>query len=475
MAAGFSPDPDDGPAAGAHDHRPGTTRRGLLTGAVAGAAGLALGAGAMPAAAATATRSGLAANALTASGLAASGLTANGLTANGLAAGGTFPNQPREFVTVRGGKFSVGGEPWRFGGTNTYYLHQQSHYMIDSALNDAAAMSLAVVRAWAFADGSGGSYTPLQPEPYVYDNAAFDSLDYSIYKAGQLGIRLVLALVNNWPDYGGMQQYVKWFLNLPDDSYTTGTNHDMFYSTASIQKCYQAYVKYVLTRRNPYTGMRYNEDPTIMTFELANEPRSRSDKTGQRLLTWVKDSSAYFKELAPRQLVTTGDEGFYGDPANSDYPYSNYEGDRWKDFIALRTIDYGTVHLYPQGWGENPSSKPGTDPVTWGTKWITDHISDGAAAGKPVVLEEYGLAINASQGVPDEATRDAGYQTWTNAVLNNGGAGDQFWLLTSRVDDGSWYPDYDGYRVIWDNDPSNTTNAAAHLLSAHAKAMTAAS
>ena len=442
MAAGSSARPDD--------PRKGTTRRALLAGTAAGAAGLALGAGALPAAAATAAGAGL-------------------------ASGAVFPNRPKDFVTVRGGKFSVGGKPLRFGGTNTYYLHQQSHYMIDSALDDAAAMSLGVVRAWAFADGSGNSYTPLQSAPYVYNTAAFDSLDYAIYKAGQLGIRLVLALVNNWPDYGGMQQYVKWFLNLPDDSYTTGTNHDLFYNTKAITDCYKAYAKFVTHRMNPYTGLRYNADPTIMTFELANEPRSRSEKTGARLLSWVTEMSAYVKSLAPRQLVTTGDEGFYGDAANSDYPYSNYEGDRWKDFLALPTIDYGTVHLYPQGWGENPSSKPGTDPVTWGTKWITDHLTDGAALHKPVVLEEYGLAINAAQGVPDEATRDAGYKAWTDAVLANGGSGDQFWLLTARVDDGSFYPDYDGYRIIWDNDPSNATNAAAQMLSAHAKAMTAAS
>ena len=433
----------------------GTSRRALLAGTVSGAAGLALGAALSPAAAAA--------------------RTGTPDLAAGLTSGGTLPARPHQFVTTRGGDFSVGGTAWRFGGTNTYYLHQQSHYMIDSALNDAAAMSLAAVRAWAFADGSGGSYTALQPRPYVYDDAAFDSLDYAIYKAGQLGLRLVLALVNNWPDYGGMAQYVTWFLGLPDDSYGAATNHDMFYDTKSIQDCYRAYVKYVLTRFNRYTGLRYNEDPTIMTFELANEPRSRSDKSGQRLLTWVAQTSAYIKRLAPHQLVTTGDEGFYGDPANSDYPYSNYEGDRWKDFLALPTIDYGTVHLYPQGWGENPSSKPGSDPVSWGTTWITDHLSDGAALRKPVVIEEYGLAINAAQGIADESARDAGYQAWTNAVLSHGGAGDQFWLLTSRVDDGSFYPDYDGYRIIWDSESSNSTAAAAQLLSAHAKAMAAAS
>jgi mannan endo-1,4-beta-mannosidase len=384
------------------------------------------------------------------------------------------PSATRDFVTAGGGSFWAGGAKFRFGGTNTYYLHQQSHYMIDMALDDATAMGIRVVRAWAFADGSGHGYTALQPEPYVYDAAAFDSLDYAIWKAGELGIRLVLALVNNWPDYGGMAQYVTWFLGLPDDSYGSGTNHDKFYSTPAIQDCYRAYVRYVLRRRNAYTGLRYNEDPAIMTFELANEPRSRSDKTGEILLTWVRQTSAYVKELAPRQLVTTGDEGFYGDPNATDYPYSNYEGDRWKDFLAIPTVDYGTVHLYPEGWGENPASKPGTDPVAWGTTWITTHLADGAAIGKPVVIEEFGLSINSKAGIPDEASRTAAYQAWTDAVLGNGGAGDQFWLLTSRVDDGSWYPDYDGFRMIWANDSSNTTNPAVQVLSAHAKAMASA-
>jgi mannan endo-1,4-beta-mannosidase len=402
----------------------------------------------------------------------AAGLTA-ALDASPAAAADRHP-RPSDFVTVRHGALSLHGKAFRFGGTNCYYLHQQSHYMIDSILNDAAAMSLPVIRAWAFADGSGNGYTPLQSEPYVYNDAAFDSLDYSIHKAGELGIKLVLALTNNWPDYGGMQQYVKWFLNLPDDSYTTGVNHDLFYNTPSIIDCYKAYARHVTSRYNRYTGLRYNEDPTIMTFELANEPRSRGEKTGERILSWVTAMSGYVKRLAPRQLVAVGDEGFYGDPANPDYPYGNYEGNRWKDFIALPTVDYATVHLYPQGWGENPANKPGTDPAAWGTKWITDHLADAAAVHKPLVLEEYGLAIDADRGVADTAARDAGYRAWTGAMLDGGGAGDQFWLLTSRVDDGSFYPNYDGYRIIWDNEPSNDTNSTAHLLSAHAKAMAAA-
>ena len=387
------------------------------------------------------------------------------------AAHATTRPEPSHFVRVRNQTFEIGGRTFRFGGSNCYYLHQQSHYMIDSVLDDASAMSLAVIRAWAFADGQSPTM-PLQPRPYVYDEAAFDSLDYAVWKAGQVGIRLVLALVNNWPDYGGMQQYVQWFLHLPDDSYGDAVNHDLFYTDARIRKCYRAYVRHVITRRNRYTGLRYCDDPTIMTFELANEPRNRSDKSGATVLGWVREMSAWIKHLAPRQLVAVGDEGFFGDAANSDYPYSNYEGDRWLQFLRVPDVDYGTFHLYPQGWGETSANKPGVDPIAWGRTWISQHLAHASKLGKPAVLEEYGLLIDADKDVPDEGTRAKGYREWTNTVERREGAGDQFWLLTSRVDDGSYYPDYDGYRIVWRNDDTNPTNDAAHLLAAHARRMT---
>lgn len=413
-------------------------------------------------------------------GGAAAGATALALNAAPAVAaqpdGAGRPGSPGSpgFVTVKHGGFAVHGSPFRFGGTNCYYLHQQSHYMIDAVLGDAARMGLTVVRAWAFADGTGGGYRPLQTAPYTYDEAAFEPLDYAVHRAGQLGLRLVLPLVNNWPDYGGMKTYVAWFLGLDDDSYGDGTNHDRFYTDAKIRDCFKAYMRHVTGRRNRYTGLRYRDDPTIMTFELGNEPRCRSDKSGRTLLSWAAEMTGYLKRLAPRQLVAVGDEGFYGEAGNADYPYSDYEGAQWKQLTALPCVDYGTFHLYPQGWGENPASKPGADPAAWGTRWIADHLGDGRALGKPVVLEEFGLAVDASRGVADEAARVAGYTAWTDAVLDGGGAGDQFWILTSRVDDGSFYPDYDGYRVVWNADAGNPTRESAALFAAHAKAMAAA-
>lgn len=394
--------------------------------------------------------------------------------ADAAAPAGRGHSAPQGFVTAHRDGFRLGGRPFRFGGTNCYYLHQQSHYMIDSVLGDAAVMGLPVVRAWAFADGTAGGFRALQPSPYRYDEDAFEPLDYAVHRAGQLGIRLVLPLVNNWPDYGGMQTYVQWFLGLSDDSYGDGVHHDRFYTEASVKACYRAYARHVTSRVNRYTGLRYRDDPTIMTFELGNEPRCRSDKSGGTLLAWAAEMSAYVKKLAPRQLVAVGDEGFYGQAGNADYPYSDYEGADWKKLVALPSVDYGTVHLYPQGWGENPASNPGTDPAAWGTRWIEDHLADGRALRKPVVLEEFGVSVNADQGIADEAARLGTYTAWTDTVLSGGGAGDQFWILTSRVDDGSFYPDYDGYRVVWNADPANSTHALAALFGAHAKAMAAA-
>lgn len=376
------------------------------------------------------------------------------------------------YIGVGGGEFVRSGRRFRFGGTNCYYLHQQSHYMIDSVLNDAAAMGLTVVRAWAFADGAEKAEHPLQPQPHQYDEDAFDSLDYAVHKAGQLGIRLVLPLVNNWPDYGGMQQYVKWFLGLADDSYGSETpHHDRFYTDKAIRACYKAFAAHVIGRRNRYTGLRYHQDPTIMAFELANEPRCRSDRSGDTLVRWAAEMSAHVKRLAPHQLVAVGDEGTYGEAGNADYPYSDYDGVDWRRLSALRTVDYATFHLYPQGWGETSSAKPGTDAGQWGEQWIRRHLQDARRLGKPAVLEEFGVRIDADRDVPDSAARDGVYRRWTRAVEQESGAGSQFWLLTSRVDDGSFYPDYDGFRITWNNEDANPTRSTARVLSEHAAAM----
>lgn len=362
------------------------------------------------------------------------------------------------FVGVKDGQFLRGGKPWRFAGANCYYLHESSHQVIDGILEDTAAMGLTVMRCWAFSDGASRPMA-LQPAPYVYPEEAYDSLDYTVFRAGQLGLKLVLPLVNNWPDYGGMQQYVSWFLGLPDDSYGDNKHHDRFYTDPAIRACFLAYTEHIIRRMNRYNGLRYGEDPTIMTWELANEPKNSSDKRGRGIYNWAKEVSSHIKEIATHQLVAIGDEGWGLDASKDgeDDPYSANAGNKWQELTALATINYGTVHLYPQTWKQ---SRPyGIDPVVWGRQWIRDHAVEGLKLGKPVVLEEFGLQINDKDGIPTTGARDCGYEDWLHEAETAAIAGTQFWILTGLTDAGTTHVSDDGYQIVH---PSPTTTIIAN-------------
>ncbi|WP_155988014.1 cellulose binding domain-containing protein [Gorillibacterium massiliense] len=348
------------------------------------------------------------------------------------------------FVGVSGSKFVLNGSDFYFSGSNNYYFHYASQTMVDDVLNKAVAMNLKVMRIWGFTDGTANAGVNMQPQAGVYDESGFKKLDYAIYKAGQLGIKLVIPMVNNWDDFGGMNQYVKWF--------NAGT-HDAFYTNSSIKTAYKNYVNYLINRTNTYNNVKYKDDPTIMTWELANEPRCQSDTTGNTLVNWANEMSTYVKSLDSNHLVAVGDEGFYNISGNSDWMYGGGEGVDWTRLTSLTNIDYGTYHLYPDGWNRT---------VDWGTQWIKNHIADGKTIGKPTVLEEYGIKDYSS----DQSLRNATYQTWLDTVYTNGGAGDQFWILTGIQDDGSLYPDYDGFRITY---PSTTTT----VISNHAQQMNA--
>ena len=86
-----------------------------------------------------------------------------------------------------------------------------------------------------------------------------------ICKAGPDGhLKLVIPFTNNWSDFGGMDQYVRW---------AGGTHHDDFYTDPMIRGWYKDWIAHLLNRVNTITGVAYKDDPTIMTWELANEPR----------------------------------------------------------------------------------------------------------------------------------------------------------------------------------------------------------
>ncbi len=77
-------------------------------------------------------------------------------------------------------------------------------------------------------------------------------------------MKVIVVLTNNWKEFGGMDQYVRW---------RGGGHHDDFYTDATIRGWYRAWVAHLLNRRNVYTGRLYKDEPAIFAWELANELR----------------------------------------------------------------------------------------------------------------------------------------------------------------------------------------------------------
>ncbi len=328
-----------------------------------------------------------------------------------------------------------------FAGTNNYYLHYQAEAMIDEVLQNARTMELAVIRMWGFLDGQAANGFALQTEPGVYPEDGYARFDYTVWQAGKLGLKLVVVLVNNWNDFGGMQQYLTWF---------GSTDHDDFFRDPQIKLAYKEYIRHFLQRENRYTGCRVLDEPAILAWELANEPRCPSDPSGETLFQWVRELSAFIKDLDHSHLVAIGDEGWYNRPNHPDWAYNGSQGLDWTRTLALPTLDYATFHLYPDHWKKDHA---------WSLQWIADHIQSAHELGKPVVLEEFGWL--------DLTTRNEIYTSWTNAFSQLGGRGTQFWILTGHQPDGTLYPDHDGFRVTY---PSQTaSHLAAHATSMHSK------
>jgi endo-1,4-beta-mannosidase len=357
--------------------------------------------------------------------------------------------------------FLLNGEPFCFAGTNNYYLTYKSHKMVDDVLETTKSLGLKVIRIWGYLDrGSldgnvrnvdgagekGGVYfqywDPARKQPAYNDGATgLEHLDYVLDKAKALDLKVLLVLTNNWKDFGGMDQYLVWY----------GLNeHQLFYTDPAVVKAYKDWIAHLINRKNSINGTLYRNDPTIFAWELANEPRCTNagqfDHAGAckapMLVHWADETSAFIKSLDPNHLVAVGDEGFFANGSSSHY--DGADGVDHAALLAVPHIDFGTYHLYPESWGHR---------VSWASQWIEDHIEAARAAGKPTLLEEYGIVArrDPTGAIRDDARRRSAYGRWHDLVEKRGGNAALFWMLAGLDDEGEAqqgrYPDYDHFEL----------------------------
>ncbi|KAF2497809.1 glycoside hydrolase family 5 protein [Lophium mytilinum] len=340
------------------------------------------------------------------------------------------------FVQRSGTHFALDGKNFYFFGTNAYWLSFHDNAGdIQTAFKTMASKGLMVCRVWGFNDvtsPSGIYYQSWSGQigTVNYGSNGLGHMDTVVQAASDAGVKLIITLVNNWGDYGGMDVYVKQL---------GGSYHDQFYTWDTAKTAYKKYVNAVVSR--------YKASSAIMAWELCNECRcangggsglSASSSCNTWTITnWASEMSAYIKSIDGNHLVSLGDEGFYNNNANS-YVYSGSDGIDFDQNLQVSTLDFGTYHLYPTGWGYSDASG-------MGSKWITDHAASATKYGKPVIMEEYGLNSASS--------RDSVYPTWNSAVKNSATAGQMYWQYGDRSISGS--PD-DGYTVFDSDSDFNT-------------------
>jgi mannan endo-1,4-beta-mannosidase len=130
--------------------------------------------------------------------------------------------------------------------------------------------------------------------------------------------------------------------------------------------------------------------------------------------------SAYIKTLDSAHLVTWGGEGGFN-TASDDWAYNGSDGGDFAAELALRHVDFGVFHSYPDWWGKS---------VEWTVQWIRDHAAAGRKAGKPVVHEEYGWLTDAKRleylGTVSNRTRTEVLGLW-QGVTREEKMSDLFW------------------------------------------------
>ncbi|KAF8608733.1 mannanase [Ceratobasidium sp. AG-I] len=339
---------------------------------------------------------------------------------------GSTPTSPSStgFVKTSGQKFVLNGSTFTVVGTNAYWMAQLSSTAdITTAFNELKNAGVTTLRTWGFNDvtSASGTYYNLWSGSTATLNTGSNGLgkfDQVVAAAKAAGIRLIIPLTNNWSDYGGMDVYVKQIKN--------SANHDLFYTGASLITAFKKYI-------NGFVG-RYKNEPTVLAWELANEPRCKGSSgtwtgtcTTTTITNWASEISAYIKSIDSNHLVGLGDEGFYNKPSAPTYPYQGGEGIDFDANLKISTLDFGTFHSYPTGWGQSNA-------LSWGTQWITDHATSQKSANKPVIIEEFGVTT-------DQANT---YTAWWKEVVSSGLTGDLIWQAASSVASGY----NDGYGVL---------------------------
>ena len=304
------------------------------------------------------------------------------------------------FVTRSGPRLYVAGRPFRFGGANVEWLgvagygpfdpdgpHFPSHYEIDDAMATAREMGVKVVRSQTMGDSVGCDHC-IEPTLGHFNQDAFERIDYALESARAHGIKIIPTIIGDDARGGGTGcVYLRWRgISVPNCSLI-----DMppFWTDQTAIRDVEEHIKELLEHVNVYTHVAYEDDPTILGWDLLNG--------GGSPVSWTRQIVQYVRSLDSRHLILSG-------PANA----------------GLGGVDVCVSFVYPHWFQTLASLKRG--------------MAACRRARKPFVAYEYGWDLT---NYPTLSGLRAFLKSLEDAPEI---AGDAFWALQSHNDGHGWMP-----------------------------------
>lgn len=356
------------------------------------------------------------------------------------------------FIKRSGHQFTLNNQPYYYIGTNYWYgpllpLQKNGQQRLTKELDFLQSQGITNLRILVGTEGKGliNGVERVKP-PFQYAQGKFnmdilDGLDYLLSEMHKRNMYAILFLSNNWEWSGGFLQYLAWNNIITQEVMQSKLNwNDLrentarFYSCEPCQKDYERQLQLVLQHINKYTGKAYTGDPTIMAWELANEPRPMVTAASDAYKQWIATTAKLIKSIDPHHLVTIGTEGIMGTDESAEL---------FKSIHQPAEIDYLTIHIWPKNWGwfKDTSIASSLPEIIAKTKhYIQQHATIANELNKPLVVEEFGLPRDNHSFDPASSTssRNQLYNTifaeWAQSKEQSGViAGCNFWAFAGTA------------------------------------------
>ena len=338
-----------------------------------------------------------------------------------------------DLVSVKDTQFFKGDKPYYFVGANYWYgpliaaKNIGDRERLLKELDLMQSVGINNLRILAGAEGDGGDsrvHPALQPEQGVYNEDLLDGLDFLLAEMRKRKMYAVLYLNNNWIWSGGMSEYLKWngYGEVPNpfleqyswDEYMNYTKQ--FHSCEPCKEAFYKHIKFIMSRTNAYTDLKYTEDNTIMSWQVANEPRVlMTPEHEPAFAAWLNETVDLIESLDPKHLISTGTEGKHGFLQDINM---------FERLHSNKNIDYLAMHMWPKNWGwydinnEKASTLVSIDKAN---AYMNEHIEIAKALNKPIVMSEFGFPREKENLSPkaDITNRNTFYSAIFNRITDS--------------------------------------------------------